>query len=112
MARTRPNGRVRDRTVLLSRSNELVRHPGNQDLDRALEQEYGDEESEDGRRDLERVDFAPAGGPDRRRSYRHAGPFLLPRQNYTVETFTEFHKARGLETYFYRLPIVSAAAAS
>jgi hypothetical protein len=39
-------------------------------------------------------------------------PVARWKQNYTVETFTEFHKARGLETYFYRLPIVSAAAAS
>jgi hypothetical protein len=30
-------------------------------------------------------------------------------QNYTVKSFTAAHEAKGLETYFYRLPRVGAA---
>jgi hypothetical protein len=40
----------------------------------------------------------------------HSDPVARWKQNYTVKSFTDFHKAKGLETYFYRLPMVGAAA--
>jgi hypothetical protein len=40
----------------------------------------------------------------------HADPVARWKQNYTVKSFTDAHAAKGLETYYYRLPMVGAAA--
>jgi hypothetical protein len=40
----------------------------------------------------------------------HNDPIARWKQNYTVKSFTAAHEAKGLETYFYRLPMVGAAA--
>jgi hypothetical protein len=42
----------------------------------------------------------------------HSDPVARWEQNYTVRSFTAAHAAKGLETYFYRLPMVGAGAAS
>jgi hypothetical protein len=42
----------------------------------------------------------------------HNDPVARWEQNYTVKSFTAAHAAKGLETYFYRLPMVGAAASS
>jgi hypothetical protein len=39
----------------------------------------------------------------------HTDPVARWKQNYTVKSFTDFHKSKGLDTFFYRLPQVGAA---
>jgi hypothetical protein len=60
------------------------------------------------------VGILGAGTGDNRLAYSnhspsHSDPVARWKQNYTVKSFTDAHAAKGLETYFYRLPMVGAA---
>jgi hypothetical protein len=57
------------------------------------------------------VGILGAGSGDKRPVYSnhspsHSDPVARWERNYTVKTFKDFHKAKGLATYFYRLPKV------
>jgi hypothetical protein len=63
------------------------------------------------------VGILGAGTGDNRLAYSnhspsHSDPVARWEQNYTVKSFTDAHTAKGLATYFYRLPMVGAAATS
>ena len=60
------------------------------------------------------VGILGAGKGDNRLVYSNHSPSRKDpvarwKQNYTVKSFTAVHEAIGLETYFYRLPMVGAA---
>jgi hypothetical protein len=68
-----------------------------------------------GGKSIGHVGLLGAGTGDNRLVYSnhspsHSDPVARWEQNYTVKSFTDFHDAKGLKTYFYRLPRVSAAA--
>jgi len=61
------------------------------------------------------VGILGAGKGDNRLVYSNHSPSRKDKvarweQNYTVKSFTDVHAAKGLQTYFYRLPMVGPAA--